>query len=207
MSNPVFGSNGNTIRVRSGKYIDLVDPKEDQFDFSDIAGALSKICRFSGQISDFYSVGEHCCHCAFQAIQDGLSQEICACTLLHDCSEAFLNDCVRPLKVLLPYYKELEIRMEGVIGKKFGLDFEKHAVAIKEIDNAMLIAEKTILASSGSGDAGRLYKEDVSWFGEHEVRKLQPDIKCWTPQDAEAIFTSYARMLGVVDNALMPVER
>ncbi len=203
--NSEFGSHGNTIRVRSGKYIDLVDPKEDQFDFSDIAGGLSKICRFSGQTSDFYSVAEHSCHCAFQAIQDGLSQEVCACILLHDCSEAFLNDCVRPLKVLLPYYKELEIRMEGVIGKKFGLDFEKHAAEIKEIDNAMLIAEKISLGRPE--DVGHVTAEDAPWFMENEVRKLRPDINCWTPPEAEVIFTAYARFLGVVDNSLMPVER
>lgn len=209
MSKPDFGSHGNTIRVRSGKYIDLVDPKEDQFDFSDIAGALSKICRFSGQTSEFYSVAEHCCHCAFQAIQDGLSQEVCACTLLHDCSEAFMGDVVRPLKVLLPYYKELELRMERVIGNKFGLDFEKHAVAIKEIDNAMLIAEKNRLASNEDEDhmIGQVSGDTITWFGEREVRSLRPDIKCWTPPEAEVIFTAYARFLGVVDFSLMPVER
>ena len=155
------------------------------------------------------SVAEHCCHCAFQAIQDGLSQEVCACTLLHDCSEAFMGDVVRPLKVLLPYYKELELRMERVIGNKFGLDFEKHAVAIKEIDNAMLIAEKNRLASNEDEDhmIGQVSGDTITWFGEREVRSLRPDIKCWTPPEAEVIFTAYARFLGVVDFSLMPVER
>ena len=193
----VFGSNGNTIRVRSGKYIDLVDPKEDQFDFSDIAGGLSKICRFSGQSSFFYSVAEHSCHCAFQAIQDGYSQDICAAVFGHDFAEFSLTDCPSPLKALLPEYKILELRMEDVISKKFGLEFRKYHDIIKSIDHSMLIAEKKKMMSP----------DGVEWNGEKTVREITPDINGWNPDEAEVIFTSYARFLCVIDNNLMPVER
>lgn len=44
-----FGCVANSIRLRSGRYLDLADPKPDQFTLDDIAGALSKICRFGGQ--------------------------------------------------------------------------------------------------------------------------------------------------------------
>ncbi len=55
---PTFGCGANTIKLRSGKYLDLKDPQPDQFDFEDIAGALAKICRFGAQCNEFYSVAE-----------------------------------------------------------------------------------------------------------------------------------------------------
>lgn len=42
MSSNSFGCVNNTIRLRSGLYFDLADPKPEQFTFADIAGALSK---------------------------------------------------------------------------------------------------------------------------------------------------------------------
>lgn len=191
-----FGCVGNTIKTRSGNYIDLLDPKEEQINFSDIAGALSKICRFNGQSSQFYSVSEHLCHCVFQALLDGRSQAVCVAVYAHDFSESFLGDMTKPLKLLLPDYQNIEKNMEEVIGRKFGIDIHEHEAAVKEIDHAMLIAERKVLMSH----------DDVKWHGERQAREINPDIKGWTPEEAEVIFTSYARFLGIVDSNLEPMK-
>lgn len=181
MKNKVFGCINNAIRLRSGLYFDLVDPQPDQFTIRDIAGALSKICRFGGQCEQFYSVAEHCYHCSMVANSVPL-----AC-LLHDAAEAFIGDVVKPLKIMLPEYAKIEQRIETVIARKYGVDFEQPEVG--EIDRAMLIVERKALFSI----------DGVKWHGEDEVKKLSVWIKAWEPQQAEAKFIQQALILGVCD--------
>ena len=171
-----FGCVKNTIRLRSGRYFDFVNPQPDQFVLSDIAGALSKICRFGGQIDSFYSVAEHCVHCAEVARQDGRPTSTQAALLLHDAAEAFCGDVVKPLKLMLTEYAAIESRVEAVIAAKFGIDFEKEAAAIREIDHAMLIAERRKMFSP----------DKVTWFGENEVRRLEIGFRLWYPMEAES---------------------
>lgn len=55
---------GPTIILRSGNYFDLQDPSASRFEVSDIAHALSNICRFTGHTQRFYSVAEHSVICS-----------------------------------------------------------------------------------------------------------------------------------------------
>lgn len=153
----------SVIRLRSGKYIDLLDPKETQFTFLDICAGLSKSCRFGGQCNTFYSVAEHCILCTEQGKEDGLGHECLKAILMHDATEAFLGDCVKPLKNAMPIYSEIEKRMESVIASKFNLDFETYNDDIKKIDIEMLIAEKTKL----------FIPDDRIWYNEGSVRKIR----------------------------------
>lgn len=179
----VFGCVGNTIRLRSGLYLDLSDPREDQFTLEDIAGGLSKICRFGGQIECFYSVAEHSYWCGYRAECDGLSRdEICA-VLLHDAAEAFVGDVVKPLKIMLGEFGRVERRVEGVIERKFGVDFGRHKNAIRKIDQEMLIAERRAMFSV----------DDVQWTGEDTVRRLALTFGRWNPSLAEEVFLKYVK--------------
>jgi hypothetical protein len=182
-----FGCVKNTIRLRSGSYFDFLDPQPDQFTLGDIAGALSKICRFGGQCEEFYSVAEHSVHCANQAAADGLPLDTQLAVLLHDAAEAFVGDVVKPLKIMLAEYPAIEERVEAAIAEKFLVDFRREKTSIREIDHAMLIAERRVMFS----------KDDVEWFGEREVRKLTIDFRCWEPRMAERRFIQTARMIGV----------
>jgi len=182
---PVFGCYKSTIRVRSGSYFDLTDPKPDQFTFADIAGALSKICRFGGQIEWFYSVAEHLWHCCQQAIRDGLPLKTQQACLLHDAAEAFVGDMVKPLKMLLPQYSEVESRVEAVIAEKFRVIFQN--ADIGKIDREMLIAERRAFFSS----------DHVIWTGENEVRPLSIEFRRWNPTDAEHAFVRMAASIGI----------
>lgn len=185
-----FGVVGSTIRLRSGRYLDLLDPRPDQFTFADIAGALSKVCRFGGQIDSFYSVAEHSIHCAHQTKLDGNGDAAQSAVLLHDAAEAFIGDVVKPLKLILgPPYADLERRIEAVIEQKFAVDFARHKAYIRQIDHAMLIHERRNLFSPDS----------VEWVGERDVRKIDDAVclHCWDPAHAEAIFTQAARWLGI----------
>lgn len=71
------------ILTRSGRKFDLVSPNEDMVDPTDIAHSLSMQCRFNGHTRHFYSVAQHC---------------VLVADLLHDATEAYVGDLVRPLK-------------------------------------------------------------------------------------------------------------
>lgn len=182
-----FGCVKNTIRLRSGSYFDLLEPRPDQFTLADIAGALSKICRFGGQIEKFYSVAEHSLHCAEQGRLDGLPLDTQAALLLHDAAEAFIGDVVKPLKIMLAEYAEIETRVEAVIAEKFTIDFRREKYSVSKIDHEMLIAERKALFSA----------DDVEWCGEKEVRQIEPWLECWLPEQAEAQFLKAAKMIGI----------
>lgn len=176
-----FGTVGSTIRLRSGKYFDLLNPRAEDFTIADIAGALSKICRFGGQIERFYSVAEHSFLCAAEVESRQYPRPACVHALLHDAAEAFVGDVVKPLKLLLPAYDEIESRILSVIFAKYDV-IGKYALVVKEIDEAMLIAERRVLFSS----------DDCVWAGENEVRTINPNIRAMNPEDAEAFFLQYA---------------
>lgn len=190
MSKKTFGCNGNTIRLRSGRYFDLADPRPEQFTMRDIAGALSKICRFGGQINDFYSVAEHCVNCAAVAKRDGQSLEVQQWALLHDAAEAFTGDIVKPLKIMLTDFSAIENAIEDAILKKFGIDtkdilWTDVLDVVREIDNAMLICEKRQLFT----------RDETPWAGEGEVRELSVKVKRWMPPQAEAEFLDRCGMI------------
>ena len=180
-----FGCVENTIKLRSGRYLDLRNPQPDQFTFADIAGGLSKICRFGGQCQRFYSVAEHSYHCAIQATKDGLSISDQKGVLLHDAAEAFIGDVVKPLKIMLPDYSQIECLMEDCIANKFDINTPAHV--IREIDMAMLIAERRRMFGA----------DNVIWHGENEVRQLSVEFKCWSPGEAEEMFVYRARECGI----------
>lgn len=184
-----FGCVGNTIKLRSGLYLDLSDPQPDQFTFGDIATGLSKLCRFGGHCRYFYSVAEHCVNCDAVAHADGHDAAVRLAVLMHDAAEAFIGDVVKPLKIMLGGYRSIEERLERVIAAKFGIDFELHAEIIREIDQAMVIAERRRLFDP----------DDRLWPGEAEVRALSIVCYCHHPDEAENQFRRRAATLGIKD--------
>jgi len=192
-----FGCVRNTIRLRSGRYFDLADPKPDQFTLADIAGALSKICRFGGQVGKFYSVAQHSVLCADQAMLDGLPLSVRRAALMHDAAEAFTGDIVKPLKVMLPEFAEIERRVEYVVNLKYGLltgpyDWDR----VKEIDRAMLMAERRMLFSA----------DQVEWTGERDVRRIELAAECYPPEAAERAFLKAAAALSIWDPEGSPMS-
>lgn len=104
------------ILCHGGDYFDFRRPEEFSFSIEDIATSLSNICRFNGHTRKFYSVAEHCVNCS-HLVPDEYALE----ALLHDAAEAFLGDVTRPLKMLLPDYRDIECHVERVIFDHFGL--------------------------------------------------------------------------------------
>ena len=110
----------STFITFSGREIDLADVQPEQIAINDISAGLSKICRFSGQINRFYSVAQHSVILS-KIVPDRLKKV----ALLHDASEAYLQDIIKPLKNLLgESYTDIETKFEHAIFDRFGLDYE-----------------------------------------------------------------------------------
>lgn len=126
----------NWIQTYSGKKFYPMDPKPEHIDIEDIAHALSNICRYTGHCMDFYSVAQHSWIASFHVpSEDSLA------ALLHDATEAYLADVARPVKALLPNYKEIEDGLYRVIAEKFGLP-PVIPPSVKEVDLRLLATER-----------------------------------------------------------------
>jgi hypothetical protein len=168
----------HSIRTLSGRYIDLANPSPDDVDIRDIAGALSKICRFGAQVERFYSVAEHSVHCALVAIQDGLPPDGVLAVLMHDAAEAYTGDMVKPLKIMMPDFRKVEDAVEAAIASRFAIDFARWKAKTREIDLGMLFAERWALFS----------RDSFVWTNETESRLLSVVPDCWSPAEAQERF-------------------
>ena len=109
---------GDWIQTNSGVAFWPLDPRPEEIRIEDIAHALAHQCRFSGHTREFYSVAEHSVRVSLMCDpRDALWG------LLHDASEAYLQDVARPIKQLpaMAEYRNAEERLQKVIGLKFGL--------------------------------------------------------------------------------------
>jgi len=173
-----IGCRGNTLRLASGSYFDLCNPEGSVIGINDIAEALSKICRYGGQCTGFYSVAEHSVHVANLCIRDGHPKEACLAALLHDATEAYVGDVIKPLKIMLPEYNAIELRIDKAICQRFSIEHGKYSAIIKKYDHEMLFCEKRFL-----------FPDDAEkWHGENAVNVVDIELKMWPYYVAKRVF-------------------
>ena len=112
----------NTMTTYSGRKFDPMQMTPGDVYIEDIAHALSLLCRGGGQLTYFYSVGQHSLNCAAEAKARGWSERQQLACLLHDASEGYISDIIRPVKIYLTNYLEIESKIMGTILTHFGLD-------------------------------------------------------------------------------------
>lgn len=181
-----FGCVGHKIKVASGHYVDLQEPDPNTIDLESIAYALSKTCRYGGHCPTFYSVAEHCVLACILAIADKVDTWTLQAILLHDAAEAYLGDVVKPLKLLLPEYEDLEQRMDGAITTRFDVDLIVYEDAIKTYDRAMLEIEKC-----------QMWPEDREEWEGFGAESRHIDLCYWSPDEARHEFLRMAETLMI----------
>lgn len=124
------------IRTYTGKKFDFSNIKHEMITLEDIAHVLSRICRYGNHIPAFYSVAQHSV-----LVSQKCKPENALIGLLHDATEAYMGDVVRPLKNLLPHYRMIETKVHTVIAERFDLP-NYIPNDVKEADTRMLITEK-----------------------------------------------------------------
>jgi len=168
---------GAWMQTFTGRQFFPLDPRAEDVDPTDIAHALSLICRYGGHTARFYSVAEHCVLMSY-----AVSPENALAALLHDATEAYVGDMVRPLKHQIPAYQEIEARVWDVITLHFGLraaDAEsvRLPAEVKAADNRILLDERAVLLSAAPG----------AW-GVDGLQPLGVRIRGWSPEVAEVAY-------------------
>ena len=106
----------------------------DEICISDIAHALSQVCRFTGHCSRFYSVGQHSIYVALLC-----SPKNKLWGLLHDASEAYIADIASPVKhaTEMQAYRDIEEDIMLQIAERYHLPWPEPA-EVKRIDAEMV---------------------------------------------------------------------
>ncbi|HEU4851254.1 MAG TPA: phosphohydrolase [Telluria sp.] len=154
-------------------------PRIDQVAIEDIAHGLAYQCRFNGQTCEFYSIAQHSLVVA-QLVPEPLQ----FAALMHDAAEAYLGDMVKPLKVLLPQFAQIEEKVSAIIADTYGIDFDDYA-PIKRADLIALATEKRDLMPHST----------ERWAYLDDVRPLPDPIRAMDPAAAKAAFLDAFRRL------------
>lgn len=160
----------------SGAVFRLGDLENNVYLIEDIATSLAKQCRYNGNCRYFYSVAQHCVLASRVAEP---KHKLAA--LLHDASEAYIGDIVRPIKKSLAGLEAAEDLLHASIFKHFGLSFPMDP-EIDVIDRRMLRTEMALLMPQG---------DPVAWgYADVEPYEgiLTSPSSVWTWEQAEYQF-------------------
>lgn len=165
---------GNWIVTYTGERFFPMDPRPEEISIQDVAHALSNICRFGGHVSKFYSVAQHSVLAAMKTSAAG--NQVALWALLHDASEAYLGDMVKPLKNSMPAFEAVEAKVMLAVTKRFGLD-PVEPPEVKAIDRQLCVTEARDLVGLNRW-----------WNPWKDVEPLHETIKPRAPDVAEEEF-------------------
>src|SRR5215211_6559183 len=113
------------IDTASGVRLDIDNPSPEDIRIKDVAGGLSKICRFGAQALEYYSVAQHVL-LVQRLVVEAEHPELALVALHHDSHEAYVCDIPSPLKRKIrkatTVYKEACDRFDRVIAETFGVE-------------------------------------------------------------------------------------
>lgn len=165
--------NGKWLQTFMGRAYYPTDPHPDDVTIIDIAHALSHICRYAGHCSTFYSVAEHSYLMSFMVAPEHALQ-----ALLHDATEAYIQDLPSPIKKTLFEYQAIEHLNRVVICKHFGID-SVEPPEVKQADKDILLSERAALFGSAPRS---------DWGPPEAV--LQPNVRimCYRSKEIKRLF-------------------
>lgn len=175
---------GPRIMLQSGAWFDFLDPESCDFTIEDIAAGLSNTCRYAGQCSAFYSVAEH------SLLVSDVARDHAYAALMHDSAEAFIGDITRPLKQLLPDFKQVEARVEKAIFNRFEVPYPMPR-EVKAADLRVLAAEQAQI----------MPRETSLWAFEDGIEPAPVTVRCLPPTQAKDAFLARYRSLTSRDLA------
>ena len=200
----VFQDDQCRIRVIGGHYFHRHSDDPNEVSLEAIAGATSRLCRFTGHLLDgieVYSVAEHAVLVSHILEKMGAPADVQFQGLMHDASEAYLADIAAPFKGEIGDYYTVEEKIMKRIRDRFLLP-DKFDYRVKLADwYALFIEARQIILP----DEGEL----STWQGyeEHGVKsqEFQTPVQCWLPSMAKAQFLMRYAVLS--DKMLdLPVE-
>lgn len=190
----------NTIYIHtsSGKKYYPFDPNPDHVDIEVIAHHLATRARWNGATQHksypdriLYSVAEHSVYVSLYVESVLRRPDLALEALLHDGSEAFNGDLIRPLKYSSAFaepFKKVELINEAAVAKRFQLPLEM-SPEVKIADEAVCAAEAIQIVPKHSSEewkSGRQYDDKL--VAPFEIEML-------LPYEAKKLFlTHYERL-------------
>lgn len=193
-----------------GSLMDLARPDPAEVDFAALAGALSRIARFSGMpAGGALSVAQHCVMGTESLLAEGEDELTAALFLLHDGHEYLIGDKTRPFQALLAAV--LSDRHGAMIGQalrraigdiKAGWDEAIYTAAHLPPPSAWTNRQRMTVEAM---DERMVVAEALALFGPNSVRpitrrhrqppKLKGAIRPWGPMLAEERFLALFKKL------------
>lgn len=172
---------GDWMQTISGRKFWPIDPRAEEVYIEDIAHALSMMCRFNGHCTRFYSVAEHSVYVSLL-----VPVEDAAWALLHDASEAYIADIVKPAKPHIEGYKEAESRIMNAVCQSFNLPLEMPK-SVKDADCTILADESEQVMGPKPSDWNLPFKPSgIKIVG-------------YSPSEAKTLFLNRADELGLIN--------
>lgn len=163
----VHNSHLGKFNTASGRVMNLKSPDRDAINGWDISKGLAYTARFNGQCSHFYSVAQHSI-----LVRHLVPQELKKAALIHDASEAYLGDVIKPLKVMLGRsYADIEERFMFTIAGKYG-------VLWKELEEVKYYDKMALELEHHAFQCGKTHDWNLYWrinLGGHEPAIWSPD--------------------------------
>jgi len=188
------------MRTFTGKKFWPLNPDPADVDVFDIAHALSLKCRYGGHSKRFYSVAEHSVRMAREA---SFHNKFAA--LMHDASEAYLPDLIRPIKKLpevIAFWRPIEDRVEQAIADALRVPYP-YPEEVHTLDKRILTTEMMELVPYGDWLNALPNRPELSdseadaafnrWHPDHwrygpPLTNITPASLGWTWTEAEALF-------------------
>ena len=147
----------------------------------DIARGLSAAHRFNGQTVSRMTAAEHSYIVSFIG-----NPKYALERLMHDATEGYIHDFIRPLKVIPIFgaiYLKIEAGIEKAIGQRYGL--QTPFLDVGDVLLADEIVLKAELALNIGSKADPLWDDRSVVYEQGKVR-----LYCWSPALAEDMFLS-----------------
>lgn len=154
--------------MHSRRLVDSLHLEPGDVSIHDIAHGLAHICRFLGQVPQFYSVAQHCC-----LVSAAVPWEYAMTGLLHDAAEAYMGDISGPMK------KHVYIR-HGCSPLAFE-EYEERA--LEAIFAGLGLPVAVPLPKIVTNADERVLQQELTWR-----RTEKPHVLLWNPERAKAEF-------------------
>jgi len=167
---------GHWMQVRGGRVFYPLDPKPEDVFIEDIVYSLSRINRYNGFADAEIKVAQHLVNCQWMAHMDGHDVSTQYAILMHDASEAYIGDMIRPLKCDMLSFREIESHVQGAINAALNVPDGYHAI-IKHYDNICWAWEKR-----------DHFKCSLPWPNTPRIPDYCPTMNIWSTMECEMFF-------------------
>lgn len=164
------------MQLGHGRIFYPLDPRPEEVFITDIARSLSRIMRYNGHSDKPISVAQHSMQAGYLAIKDKINAYWVMAILMHDAAEAYVGDVIRPMKIHMPRFREIEDRVDAVIKEALNIPHCPPEV-IKHYDNLAWAWEKR-----------DLFKSSREWPATPKLPDNLHVMTAWPMADAEGAF-------------------